>query len=127
MGQIFEKVNKTSIVPNLIDRNHNTLQMTVRGDPVSTQMRVGRQIAWGIRDIRKIRKRQHQNPEFGHKQGEIRIKPAKKYISIQEGGETEKTINCDCFLKFHPVFLFSWAPPLLLPVQLLQFLSNLAH
>jgi hypothetical protein len=31
------------------------------------------------RDIRKVRKRQHQYPEFGHTQGEIQ----KKFISIQ--------------------------------------------
>jgi hypothetical protein len=30
-----------------------------------------------IRVIRKVRKRQHQYPEFGHKQGEIQKKPAK--------------------------------------------------
>jgi hypothetical protein len=34
------------------------------------------------RDIRKVRKRQHQYPEFGHTQGEIKKKPAKKYIRI---------------------------------------------
>jgi hypothetical protein len=40
-----------------------------------------------IRDIRKVRKTQHQNPEFGQTQGEIQKKNlAKKYISIQEGG-----------------------------------------
>jgi hypothetical protein len=41
-------------------------------------------------------KRQHQNPEFGHTQGEIIKKPVKKYISIQRGergGETQETIN----------------------------------
>ncbi len=38
------------------------------------------------RDIPKLRKRQGQYPEFGHTQGEIRKKPAKKYISIQGGG-----------------------------------------
>jgi hypothetical protein len=43
------------------------------------------------RDIRKFRKRQHQYPEFGHTQGEIQKKPAKKYISIQKGGETQET------------------------------------
>jgi hypothetical protein len=36
-----------------------------------------------IRDICKVRKRQHQYPEFGHTQGEIQKKPAKKYISSQ--------------------------------------------
>jgi len=38
--------------------------------------------------IRKVSKREHQNPEFGHKQGEIQNKPAKKYISIQGGSFT---------------------------------------
>jgi len=37
------------------------------------------------RDIHKVRQTQHQNPEFGHTQGEIRKKLAKKYISIQVG------------------------------------------
>jgi hypothetical protein len=36
-----------------------------------------------IRDICKVRKRQHQYPEFGHTQGEIKKKTAKNYISIQ--------------------------------------------
>ncbi len=45
-------------------------------------------------------KTQHEYPEFGHTQGEIKKKPAKKYISIQGGGgkgggETQKTINFD--------------------------------
>jgi hypothetical protein len=50
-----------------------------------------------IRDICKFRKRQHQYPEFGHTQGEIKKKPAEKYISIQGvgGGETQKTMNFD--------------------------------
>jgi len=30
------------------------------------------------KDIRKLRKRQHQYPEFGHTLGEIKKKPAKK-------------------------------------------------
>jgi hypothetical protein len=48
------------------------------------------------RDIRKVMKTQHEYPEFGHTQGEIKKKPAKKYISIQGGGgETQKTINFD--------------------------------
>jgi len=45
------------------------------------------------KDIHKLRKRQHQYPEFGHTQGEIKKKPAKKYVSIQGGAETEKTIK----------------------------------
>jgi hypothetical protein len=44
-----------------------------------------------IRVIRKVRKTQHQNPEFGHTQGEFFIKkPAKKYISIQRGMKLRK-------------------------------------
>jgi hypothetical protein len=38
------------------------------------------------RDIRKVRKKQNQYPEFGHTQGEILEKPAEKYISIKRGG-----------------------------------------
>jgi hypothetical protein len=52
-----------------------------------------------------VRKRQHQYLEFGHTQGEIQKNPAKKYISIQLGVKL--------FPQFHPVFLFSRAPPLL--------------
>jgi hypothetical protein len=36
----------------------------------------------GNKDIREVRRRQHQYPEFGHTQGEIFKKPANKYISI---------------------------------------------
>jgi hypothetical protein len=43
-----------------------------------------------IRVIRKVRKTQHQNPEFGHTQGEIEKKVAKKYISIQWGVKLRK-------------------------------------
>jgi hypothetical protein len=43
------------------------------------------------RVIRKVGKTQHQNPEFGHTQGEIyKKKPAKKYISIQGGMKLKK-------------------------------------
>jgi hypothetical protein len=36
------------------------------------------------RVIRKVRKKQHQNPEFGHTQGGWHFKkPAKKYTSIR--------------------------------------------
>ncbi len=42
------------------------------------------------RVIRKVRKTQHQNPEFGHTQGEIKIKGAKKYFSIQGGMKLRK-------------------------------------
>jgi hypothetical protein len=43
------------------------------------------------RVIRKVRKTQHQNPEFGHTQGEIKKNPAKKpYNSIQGGMKLRK-------------------------------------
>jgi hypothetical protein len=43
-----------------------------------------------IRDIHKVRKRQGEYVEFGHTQGEIKKKPAKKYITIQEGVKLKK-------------------------------------
>jgi hypothetical protein len=43
-----------------------------------------------IRVIRNVRKTQHQNPEFGHTQGEIKTKPEIKYISIQGGMKLRK-------------------------------------
>jgi hypothetical protein len=52
------------------------------------------------RDIRKVRKRQHLYPEFGHTQGEILKKPAKKYISIQQG------VKLRWFPEFHPCLSF---------------------
>ncbi len=71
-------------------------------------------------DIRKVRKRQHQYPEFGHTQGEIKKKPAKMYVSIQKlrvvklkGVELRKP-SILMAPEFHPVFLLSWAAPLLL-------------
>jgi hypothetical protein len=58
----------------------------------------------GIRDIRKVRKRQHQYPEFGHiSQAEIK-KRAKKYISIN--GELKPSIlmvpRVSSYLSFFP-------------------------
>jgi hypothetical protein len=51
-----------------------------------------------IRVIRKVRKTQHQNPEFGHTQVGIFKKLAKKYISIQRGVKLRKpsilVVNC---------------------------------
>jgi hypothetical protein len=44
----------------------------------------------GNRVVRKIIKSQHLNPEFGHTQGEIKKKPAKKYISNQQGMKLRK-------------------------------------
>ncbi len=41
MGQIFEKEIKLWLFLELIDRNDNTIQMTLRGDTVFTQIRVG--------------------------------------------------------------------------------------
>jgi hypothetical protein len=43
-----------------------------------------------IRVIPKVRETQHQNPEFGHTQGEIQQKPAKKHISMQLGMKLRK-------------------------------------
>jgi hypothetical protein len=42
---------------------------------------------WNVKfvKIRKVIKTQHQNPEFGHTQGEIKKNPAEEYISIQGG------------------------------------------
>jgi hypothetical protein len=34
---------------------------------------------------RKVRKAQHQNPEFGHKQDEINKKPAKSILAFNRG------------------------------------------
>ncbi len=51
-----------------------------------------------IRVIRKVRKTQHQNPQFGHTQVGIFKKLAKKYISIQGGMKLRKpsilVVNC---------------------------------
>jgi hypothetical protein len=47
-------------------------------------------IWWNIGVIRKVRKTQHQNLEFGHTQGEVQKKPAKKFISIQRGMKLRK-------------------------------------
>jgi hypothetical protein len=55
------------------------------------------------RDIRKVRKRQHQYPEFAHTQGEVKKKPAKKYIRIQWGWNSE---NHQIFLSFTLSFFF---------------------
>jgi len=63
--------------------------------------------------IHKVRQTRHKNPEFefGPTQGEIKKKPAKKYNSIQGGGEggggreTQKTINFGGKLSFIVSFL----------------------
>ncbi len=38
----------------------------------------------------KVRKKKHQYLEFGHTKGEIKKKPAKKYIRIQGGVKLRK-------------------------------------
>ncbi len=57
-------------------------------------------------DICKVRKRQHEYPEFDHTKGEIKKLPAKKYIDIQGGvGETQKTINIGQLTQKKRLFL----------------------
>jgi hypothetical protein len=55
-------------------------------------------------------KRQHQYHEFGHKQGEIIKKSAKKSTLAFKGGETQETITLSffsherllcCYINFH--------------------------
>jgi hypothetical protein len=58
------------------------------------------------RVIRKARKTQHQNPEFGRTQGEIKRKPAKKVHEHSTGDETQKTMNFGGKLSFIVSFLF---------------------
>jgi len=60
------------------------------------------------RVIPNVRKTQHQNPEFGHTQGEIFKKPAKKYGGIQGmvGSETQKPINFGGKLSFRSLSFF---------------------
>jgi hypothetical protein len=59
------------------------------------------------RDIHKVRKRQHQYPEFGHSKGEIPKKNLQKeYISIQGGVKLRKP-SILMIPEFHSVFLFS--------------------
>jgi hypothetical protein len=43
-----------------------------------------------IRIICKVRKTLHQHPKFDHTQGEIKKKPTKEYISIQQGMKLRK-------------------------------------
>ncbi len=52
------------------------------------------------RVIHKVRKTQHQNPEFGYIQGKIQKNPAKKYISIQQGMKLRKP----------SILLINWVP-----------------
>jgi hypothetical protein len=53
------------------------------------------------RVIHKVRKTQHQYPEFGHKQGEINKKkkkrPAKKYIRKKDRVKLRKVSPCLSF------------------------------
>ncbi len=57
------------------------------------------------RDIRKVSKRQHQYPQFGHTHGEIKKKPEKKYISIQLGVKLRKP-SILMVPEFHLSFFF---------------------
>jgi hypothetical protein len=73
-------------------------------------LRVTLRIAF-IRVIRKARKTQYQNPEFGQTQCEIKKKPSKKYISIQprgggEGGRPSEKQPFLCKLSFILSFVF---------------------
>ncbi len=56
--------------------------------------------------IHKVRKTQHQNPEFDHTQGEVKEKPAKKYTSIQRGIKLRKPSILVVKLSFILSFLF---------------------
>jgi hypothetical protein len=64
--------------------SHSPICFLSRGMKLSEQMLVYNRL------IRKVRKTHHQNPEFGHTEGEIKKKPAKKYISIQWGMKLRK-------------------------------------
>jgi len=55
-----------------------------------TKERNLRRSRFPIRVIGRVRKTQAKNPEFGHTQGEILKKPAKKYLSIQRGMKLRK-------------------------------------
>jgi hypothetical protein len=63
--------------------------------------------SWNIRVIRKVRKTQHQNPEFGNTQDEIQKKNTCKKVRLHStGDETQKTINFGGKLSFILSFLF---------------------
>jgi hypothetical protein len=77
------------------------------------------------RVIHKVRQTQHQNPEFGHTQGETEKKPAKKHISIggrgrgrnseDHGGELSfilsflppERLQC-CYIYLHCSYLYNY-------------------
>ncbi len=59
-----------------------------------------------IRVIRKVRKTQHQNPEFGFIRCEIQKNPAKQYISIQRGVKLRKPSFFGGKLSFTLSFVF---------------------
>ncbi len=74
------------------------------------------------RVVLKVRTREHQYPEFGHKQGEIE-KLKKSTLAFRGGGWwNSENHSSKWFSEFHPVFLFSWAPS-----QLLHIFSLLLH
>jgi hypothetical protein len=82
----------------------STHQRTVHWIPVMTPWEMNP--IWVNRVIRKVRKTQHHNPECGHTQGEIKKNLQKKYISIQGGDETQKTISFGIKLSFTLSFFF---------------------
>jgi len=59
------------------------------------------------RVIRKVRKTQHQNPEFGHTKSEIQKKLQKNTSTFKHsmGDETQKSINFGGELSFILSFL----------------------
>jgi hypothetical protein len=66
---------------------------------------------WVNRVIRKVRKTQHKNPEFGLTQ----VRLQKSTLALR-GVDNEKTIAFGGKLGFILSFPFSWAPPLLLHI-----------
>jgi len=62
------------------------------------------------RVIRKVKKTQHQNPEFGHTQGEIKKKTLQKSTLALRGDATQKTINFGSKPSFILSFLFLERP-----------------
>jgi hypothetical protein len=86
------------------------------------------------REIRTVRKTQHQQPEFGPKPGEIRKNQQNKVHQHSLGGRAGNSIFLGgklSFILYWPLFPFSWAPPLLLHIFSLLLptllLSNLVH
>jgi hypothetical protein len=62
---------------------------------------------WNIRVIPKVRKTQHQNPEFGNTQDEIQKKNLQKSTLAFNGGWNSENHQFWWEIEFHPVFPFS--------------------